>query len=187
MKKIISLVLATSLLVLFGCTKNQPISDVTTTDIQDTITWQTYEATSHEFTLQYPDTRTFEENVYGSLVMFLSPLGEGDTLKENVGIAKKELERSYSLDDYSTLHHQQNIIKIFPDYTEVSNETITINNIEAKKIIYTLTQGDTKLQQETIYIIKDKIVYIITYTALQSTFDEFAQTIDEMISTFEIQ
>lgn len=136
MKKIISLALATSLLVMFGCTKNQSITEVTTTDVQDTLTWQTYEHSSKEFTLQYPDTRTFEENVYGSLIMFFSPLGENDTLKENVGIVKKDIERSYSLDEYYTLI-QPDIIKIIPNFTEVSNEIITINGIEAKKVIYT--------------------------------------------------
>lgn len=118
--------------------------------------------------------------------MFFTPLTEGDTLKENVGVMKKALDKDYTLAEYYTITKPE-LIKLIPDFTEISNETIKINDIDAQKLIYKWTQGTTKLQREQIYLIKNKAVYIITYTATEATFNEFAQKIDEMAATLEIK
>lgn len=81
MKKILSLVFAASLLVLFGCTKNgtaTPTPDTTTppANQQDISERQTYESKNDGFVIQYPGTRTFQENVYSASVMFFTPITE---------------------------------------------------------------------------------------------------------------
>ena len=67
--------------------------------------------------------------------MFFTPLTEGDTLKENVGIMKKTLDKEYTLDDYYALTKPE-LVKLIPDFTEISNETIKVNDIDAQKLIY---------------------------------------------------
>jgi len=189
MKKLFSLVLATSLLVLFGCTKSTPAPTDTTTlpaDQQNVAEWQTYESKTEGFMIQYPGTWTFQEKAYGSAVMFFTPFLEWDQLKENVGIMKNILDKTYTLDEYYAMTKPE-LINLIPDFTEVSNENIIVNDIDAKKIIYKGVQSDTKLQREQVYLIKDTTVYIITYTASEATFNEFAQKVDEMIATLEIK
>lgn len=185
MKKILSLVFIVSLLVLFGCTKIINTDTTITPDEQSVTEQQTYESKTDNFSINYPGLREFEENVYGSNVMFFTPLSEGDQLRENVGIIKKELDKEYTLDDYYAITKPE-LESMITDFVEVSNNPITIDNVEGKILIYQGTQGDAKLQREQIYLIKDNYVYIITYTATQDTFSEFIDQINEMAATLEI-
>ena len=194
-KKFLSLILVGWLLFLFGCAKISPTTvSVNTWDIlteqpaieQSTIERQTYENTTDGFAVQYPGDRTFEENVYGSSVMFFTPTLSGDTLKENVGIMKKALDKNYTLDEYYAITKPE-LIKLIPGFTEISNETIKINDLDAQKLIYVWTQGATKLKWEQVYLIKNKAVYIVSYTATTATFADYAQKIDEMVATLEIK
>ena len=118
--------------------------------------------------------------------MFFTPLLSGDTLKENVGVMKKVLDKDYTLDEYYALTKPE-LIKLIPNFTEVSNEKIQVNGIDAQKLIYKWTQGETKLQWEQVYLIKNKAVYIVTYTATEVTFSQFNQKVDEMVATLEIK
>lgn len=196
MKKIISLALGISLLVLFWCSKiwtpaitntTGALIDSTTITTQTAVAErQTYENKTDGFSLQFPGTRTFQEKAYGSSVMFFTPLISGDTIKENVGIMKKPLDKDYTLDDYYTLTKPE-LVKLIPNFTEISNETIQVNGLDAKKLIYTWTQWDAKLQWEQIYLIKNQAAYIITYTATATTFKDFSQKIDQMLATLEIK
>ncbi len=189
MKKILSLVVLTGVFFFFGCTKNtSPIIDTTIpTTGEVTVEWKTYKNTTDGFSLQYPSTWTFQENAYGVPVIFFSPLtSTEDALKENVGIGVTTETKDYTLDEFRQVR-KASFDKQFSGFVEVSNENIKINDMDAKKVIYTCMQGDMKLQFEEVYIVKGKTRYIITYTATEATFDQFAKNVDEIIATFEIK
>jgi len=99
---------------------------------------------------------------------------------------KKALDKDYTLNEYYTLTKPE-LIKLIPGFTEVSNETIKANDIDAQKLIYVGTQGSTKLKWEQVYLIKNKAVYILTYTATEATFDQYTKKINEMVATLEIK
>ncbi len=193
------------LLFLFGCAKNSPISETTpvtptsgtvtdTTTTAITNTWtetnadtrQTYESKTDKFTVQFPSTRTFQEDVFGSSVMFFTPVVSWDALRENVGIMKKDIDKAYTLDEYYALTKPE-LANLVPGFTEISKETIKVNDRDAQKLIYKWTQDGRNLEWEQIYLIKDKTVYIITYTATEATFSQYIQKIDEMAATLEIK
>ena len=137
MKKLLSLLVLSGFLFLFGCTKNVATTD--TTIPQQGAEQQVYESKTDGFSLNYPGDRRFQENVYGSSVMFFSPQLSGDTIKENMGIIKKNLDKDYSLTEYYAITKPE-LLKNIPGFTEVSNETIKVNNIDAQKLIYTGNQ-----------------------------------------------
>jgi len=184
MKKILSLIALSSLLVLFWCTSTK--TDTPLADTQETAEIQTYENKTNNFSVKYPGTREFQEDVYGSDVMFFTPLKENDKLRENIGIMKKDLDKSYSLDEYYALTKPE-LENMIPDFVEVSKENITVNGIDAQKLIYQGTQWEFTLKWEQIYLIKDNAVYITTYTATQETFWEFIEEVDAMVSTLEVK
>lgn len=189
MKKSLSLAFLASLLVLFGCAKTPSTpgtDDLSATTTEEAATAQTYESKTDKFTLQFPATRTFEENVYGSSVMFFTPLAQDDKLRENIGIVKKTLDKEYTLDEYYTLTKPE-LQNLIPNFVEVSNETIKIKDMNAQKLIYQGTQGEVKLQWAQVYLIKNKVVYIITYTATEDTFNEFIKNVDDMVATLELK
>lgn len=191
MKKIFSLVLVSGLIFLFGCTKNwtAPIDDTSATtwqiDTEATPELQSYENKKDGFSIQFPGTRSFQEDVYGSSVMFASPTDENDKIKENIGIMKKTLSKTYTLDEYYALNKET--LSAQTGYAEVENTMITVNDLEAKKVIFKSAMNDTKLQFEQIFVIKGGFVYIITYTATEATFDDYIQDLNDMIASLEIK
>jgi hypothetical protein len=44
----------------------------------------------------------------------------------------------------------------------------------------------TKLKFEQVFLIKNNFAYILTYTATEATFDQYAQKVNEMATTLEI-
>lgn len=194
MKKLFSFVSIMGVLFLFWCANNGTTTTTPTSSTDNTLTEntstnvperQTYTSKTDWFSLQFPGTWSFQENVYGSSVMFSSPTTETDKIRENVGITKKPLTKEYTLDEYFTLTNDE--LKKQPNYAEVENTTIKINDIDAKKTIYKFSSNDTKIQSEQILLIKDKMLYTITYTATEATFNEYAQNFDEMVATLEIK
>ena len=129
MKKIFSLALLTSLVFVFGCT-SKPTSTIT-----ESAELQTYESKTENFSIQFPVTREFQENIYGSNVIFFTPMEENDKIRENIGIIKKELDKNYSLDEYYALTKPE-LENMIPDFVEISKENISINGIDAQKLIY---------------------------------------------------
>jgi hypothetical protein len=120
-------------------------------------------------------------------VIFFSPLtSAGDALKENLGIGVTTETKEYTLDEFRQVR-KASFDQQFSGFVEINNENIKINDMDAKKVIYTCMQGDMKLQFEEVYVVKGKTRYIITYTATETTFNEFAQKVDEMVTTFEIK
>jgi len=197
MKKLISLAFITGLLFLFGCAKNWPttidiptdasgtVTTVDTTTGQNTDERQTYESKTDRFTLQFPTTRTLQEDIYGASVVFFSPLSAGDTLKENVGIVKSSLKKDYTLDEYYLSNKE--ILAVQSGYTEIESTNIKVNDLDAKKSIFKTSMNGTNLEFEQVIIIKGKFAYIITYTATEATFSQYVQKVDEMVATLEIK
>ena len=199
-KKFLSLLLVTCSIVLFGCTKIWSPSDTQVLNTWAISTWsvdtstpqqnvperQSYTNKTDGYSIQFPGDRTFQEHVYGSSVMFFSPLSSWDTIKENVGITKKTLDKTYTLDDYYTITKPE-LIKLIPGFIEISNQSIKVNDIDAKKLVYTGTQWATTLEWEQVYVIKNTVVYILTYTATEATFNQYTQKVDEMVATREIK
>ena len=117
--------------------------------------------------------------------MFASPTDENDKIKENIGIMKKTLSKTYTLDEYYALNKET--LSAQTGYAEVENTMITVNDLEAKKVIFKSAMNDTKLQFEQIFVIKGGFVYIITYTATEATFDDYIQDLNDMIASLEIK
>ncbi len=120
MKKFLSLLLLPVFLVVVGCSSS-------ITQQSDTLS-ETYTNKTDMFSLQFPDSWTFQENVYNSSVMFFSPQEHENDLRENFGIIKNELERTYTPEEYYTIYHPE-LAKSITNYIEISKEDIMINNI----------------------------------------------------------
>lgn len=202
-KKILIAILLSSTVILGWCfQKKQAIS--TTTNIQEAITETTgtvaqetsstepvatsYEYTNKEawFTLQVPAKRTFQENIFNSLVMLYAPQEAGDTIKENLGIISEKIEGDVNLNSYYELT-KGNLETIISDFTIESKEDIKIDGIDAIKLIYKGTQQDKKLQREQILLIKNNTAYISTYTATQDTFSDFVQEAEAIMMSCTLQ
>jgi hypothetical protein len=124
--------------------------------------------------------------VYGATAMFFTPQGTGDQFRENVGIVTETLPNAMTVDEYYTIikPQLQNMIK---DYTELSNENISVAGLTGKKLIYEGTQVNYKLKWQQVFVTSGTTVYIINYTATADTFDQFIADVNAMVKTFALK
>lgn len=138
------------------------------------------------FTIQYPATRDYQEDVYGAKLMLFSPQATGDQFKENVGIITEALPSDMTVEEYYTAIKVQ-LTTLIPDYNEISNKDFKLNGIAAKKIVYAGTQQNYKLKWLQVFLIKNKTAYILNYTATADTFDEFTAEVDAIVNSFMVK
>lgn len=136
--------------------------------------------------MRYPNNRTYQENIYGSRVLFFSPQATGDKLRENIGVVMQTLPAEMSVEDYYKLVVKPQAEKIITDYKEISQEDVNINGWLGKKIIYQGTQSNYTLKWQQVLVIKEKMVYLLTYTAADDTFKQYSKVADELMNSFTI-
>lgn len=179
MKKLLLILSLSTLFVMVGCSRSS-----TGDQEQAKIDMQTFSTTW--FSIQYPVGRNYQENVYGSHVMFFSPQLSWDNFRENVGIVSERLPDEMSIDDYY-MTIQQQLSSFIQNYQEISNEDVSLGTLPAKKVVYVGAQGDYKLKRMQTILIKDKQVYILSYTASEGTFDDFSQEAEAMMASFQLK
>lgn len=200
MKKIIIFAaLTTTVLLLTGCLQKKS-TDVINHVSTETPTIQeqkpaeeviyndiayTYTNKEKGFTLTLPNERTFQENVFGSLVMFFAPESTGDTVKENLGVLTETLSGTIDLNAYVELT-KGNVESVINEYSFVSQDGITIGDTPAIKLIYKGSQSAQNLQWQQVMFLKDNTVYIFTYTATQDTFKDFSEAVNSIITSFSL-
>ena len=178
------LLLATMLLgfslILVGCGKN---TSSISWDEQQVVATDQYKNKEKWFSLTFPRDWTFKENVYGSLVMFFSPVKEKSDVRENFGVAVQKLKAWTSiLDSYGAF--KKNLSYRMKDFWITTEEDIKNWGENGKKIIYQVKEGDYKIKFEQIFFQKNQELYILTYTALNNTFDDYLPTVDGIIASF---
>lgn len=97
------------------------------------------------------------------------------------------LDKEYTINEYFDAMIKPALNERITSFKEISNESIKINDIDAKKILYTSRNNDITIQYMSIYLIKNTTLYTITYTATESTFNEFLQKAEEMAATLEVK
>lgn len=139
------------------------------------------------FSISFPETRTMQQNVFGAQLILFSPQETWDKVREFVGIVSETLPSDMSVDNYYAMIVKPQINLNIKDYTEISNETITLNGVAAKKIVYKGTQVNMPLQRIQVLAIKNKMVYIVTYTATQETFTTLEKDAETIVNSFTVK
>lgn len=147
---------------------------------------QRYESATDDFAIEYPSDRTFQEHVYNTSVMFFSPLKSWDDIKENVSITKTALNKPYTLEEYYAIN-KSDLASLKPWFTEVSNEIITIHDKQFQQLIYTGMSNGIELKWQQVSYIANQSIYVLTYTATSTTFDEYIEEVNAMVATLEIE
>jgi hypothetical protein len=148
--------------------------------------YELYTSNDYNFAIQYPAGWEFQEDAFGSHVMFFTPQTEEDQFRENIGVITEVLPTDMTVDEYYD-EAKVHLMDFISDFEEVANTNITIAGEAGKKVQYLGSQGTYQLKRQQIFFIKDKVTYVVTYTAMADTFDEYVDVVDEMIGTMTIK
>ena len=115
-------------------------------------------------------------------VTFLSPLAnQKDNFQEQVTVSVEELAQALTLDEYTA----QATTQIENSNTIIEPATTTtFANKEARKVIYQTNDDRKKLME--VWTIKNRKVYIATYTAEVNKFNKYVKQADKITQSLTI-
>ncbi len=153
----------------------------------------------HGYSCKYPEgwvastteveedpTRPAHYNIVRMVRMFAGPLvGEYDYLV-NIKIVREELPKDRTLEDYIRIV-EEDTKKQYTDYTMVDEYSTTIAGLPAIVRTFTATIMDVPLKNTQAFFIEDtdNVGYVITYDVPEEFYDEYADSFELVISTFE--
>lgn len=140
-----------------------------------------YENKNFKFKLNIPDNRRFKDNDKWFNIILFTP--ENDKINENLWIKIQELQIKQDAESYlkTTINELKNL------YTNLTQEKIKDTNTNNwKSIIYEFFDEWLSLKaQQTVFILNNK-AYVFTYTATKYTFNEYIDTVNQIIDSFSL-
>lgn len=129
-----------------------------------------------------------ESGLLGTLVVFLNPEPdkEGkDPFQANINVIT-ESTQGKNLDDYVKASKEV-LPKVLQGYKSTEDKKVTVSGSEGYLIGGTFTQGVYKLRNYQLVVVKDGQAYIVTATALASTWSKYSEIMLASMMTFEKQ
>ena len=139
------------------------------------------------FSVEYPKNWEIKEsiNVEGitAIVAFMGPAK--NNFQPNINV-KTENAPSYTLNQYIQAS-KQTLSQFFAmnDYILIDEGGLTINGQNSYFLEYAYNLQGYPLKIKQVVLMKGDNAYIITYTALQNTFEDNVRDFDNSISTFK--
>lgn len=164
------------LLVGAGCTASPESTN-------ESATAMTYENSTHNFEITYPDGWEKQEPSEGPVVMFFSPLrSTDDTFSENVNIIVQDLGGVVTLDQYVEASLEA-LGQGLQNFELESSERVTVDGTPAERITYTGSYEGTPLKWTQWILLRGSNDYVITYTGEQDQFDAFSEEAADMVAS----
>ena len=137
------------------------------------------------FAIPYPEDWEMipKENIEFALVGFRDR--QQDAITSSFLVIKADLPQEMDVEDYFGLEKAY-----FPgeyaDYTPISTNTLTLNGKKAIKHTWSFTLGGDTLKYIRLYVIDEKVVWVLEAGCFKESFDSYKNTYDTMISGFYI-
>ena len=179
MKSLLLLILLV-IIAVSGCVE-------TTTTTIPVASFISYENDVYGISVEYPDDWGISENYMGGIVAFASLFeGADDRFAENVNIFYEPLPNdTITLDEYAGLSISF-LEDYFNDFELLESKNTLINNMLAKRLVYTYDQGTYIIKIMQILIVRDKEAFVITYTAESEKYDDYLDIADHIIQSFRL-
>lgn len=146
----------------------------------------TYENVENGVSIEYPTLWNKYENppeVPDVLVLF-SSLSNEPTKTGSLMIAVLD-NVSLTMDEFKEAHIE-NLSLLMPDFELALEESATLSDLSGYKIIFTFTSDTYTWRQLEIWTISENTLYLLVHQADQAYYENFADDIEHMISSFEI-
>ena len=143
-----------------------------------------YSNTDYGFGFDPPIGWTSDESgLMGTIVIFYGPTEDNFTVNIVVTAGKLENEETLSGSIDETIDYYKNY---FTNFTLISSNSRTINDMPAHEIIYTYIQGVYNLKQKQVLVEKNRKTIILTYSASINSYDNYLNDFEQSAGSIEI-
>lgn len=152
----------------------------------DEPSFSTYENTEKGFSIEYPTTWNKYENppeVPDVDVLFTSQSNEAIktgslmiTVLDNISLTMDEFKEA----------HIENLSVLIPDFNIVSEKVTTLSDLPGYELLFTFTNDMYTWRQLEVWTISENTLYLLVHQADQAYYENFANDIEHMIGSFQI-
>lgn len=148
---------------------------------------QAYVNTEHGFKIRPPKGWKANENIgLGVVVSFSNPDAKGEDAGASINVTAPQPTEGASL--ASIVEDSKKVLpKVLTNYKVVEDRKATVNGHEAHVIGGTFVQGTANGRNRQLIIINGDMVFAVTATNLQSTWDKNSDLIEASLMSFEAQ
>ena len=201
--KLLAIILAALNLALLGCAygsidsssngsiqaQSEPLDTSGALALSDLDEWMFYENYDYGFELIYPADwieQEAEANDQGMIVGFLAPGEDVDNPTVYLLLQNEELPagQDVTLEVYSQAALGV-LNEIMPDLQILTESDITINEVPAHAIVYSLESEGVTFKVLKAWTVIDENAYIFTYNAPDELYDQFAEDAADIIDSFD--
>lgn len=149
--------------------------------------YKTFMGSDLGFQMDYPEDWTVDKSSSYVAVSFMSPIEGEDLFAENVNFTTEDLTPypGTTLDDYSEAALGQ-IATAMPEYVLVDQGARMLGDIDAGYLLGDYPLAGYNVEVLSVFAIDNETAYIITYTGEVETHDQFADTVETMLSSFKL-
>ncbi|WP_420317278.1 hypothetical protein [Ekhidna sp.] len=141
-----------------------------------------------EYSIKYPESWSVTENKMGASLFILAPkTDDQDEFNEYVNLVIHDLEgTNLNLDSYIQLSQEQIVDRV--DNVEITqSKRLKSGSLELHKMAYSGEINGMKLKLIQHYRFRNQKVYVITFTAEESAFEDFKKYGQGMLNSFRLK
>jgi hypothetical protein len=148
--------------------------------------WSTLD--ENDFSVDYPNSWQLNTSGKMNSVFFLHSEPEtNDTFSENINLITQDLsQQKMSLTEFVDLSLDQ-VKTALPDSEIIKSEFKEKKGTQYYEVIWKGYVADNNLQFKQYLFMKDNNAYILTFTALQSTFDAYLPKVNKIFNSFKLK
>lgn len=175
---IVLMVLTLSLNVLVGCTDKEVEAIRKNTTV--------YSNSEYNIEARYASDWEINENGMQYIAAFLSPVeNENDTFRENINIIIEDISsydfNNETFNDYTL----EQLINCIPDCEIISNKKFNLSKDTVYETVYVGNCNLLELKWKSIYFVKNKKAYTITFSADKNKYDKYIPYFTQFIQDFK--
>ncbi|MGV8088686.1 MAG: PsbP-related protein [Methanothrix sp.] len=167
--------------------QSEPLNTSGALALSDLDEWLYYENFDYGLELYYPADwieQEAEPNDQGMIVGFLAPGEDVDNAAVYLLLQNEELPagQDVTLEEYSQA--ALGSLNEMPDLQILTESDITINEVPAHAIVYSLESEGVTFRVLKAWTLIDEYAYIFTYNAPDEVYDQFAEDVADIIDSF---
>lgn len=150
--------------------------------------FKSYQSSEHGFTIKYPASWAYEENINGAAIIFYSPQeNDLDFFKESVNVVVQNIGGNpLNLKAYSALAIKQMEAVFGENMITLESAPTFIADQSGYKLVFIGKGPDTDFQYMSVWMIDGVTAYQVTYTSLVSQYERYLSKVKKMVRSFRI-
>ena len=138
------------------------------------------------YKISYPNGWRVDDSKVNNADLFLfSPLKAGDNYSENINVLIQDLKgMDMDLEKYKKISENQ-FATVLSNSKILESKIINTKGKNYYTLSFSYPQGEFNLKGTSICYIKNEKAYLVTFTALETTYIEYKEIGEKILMTFE--